>query len=131
MKTFPKFVDRMERMLSNWDGTTRKTVDRAYAKIIKSMFETLEQCAQQVGADIKNAVDEKDSLNTHILTVENMHHFYTEIRARKVPGLEESVKQAKFLYDMNLELYCKVVIRKPLGKLLVILKMTLGIFRRC
>lgn len=119
MKTFPKFVDRMEKMLSNWDGTTRKTVDRAYAKLIKCMFETLDQCAQQFNTETKNALDEKESLNIHILTVENMHHFYTETRARKVPGLEEHVKQAKFLYDMNLEMYCKVVIRKPLGKLLV------------
>ena len=113
MKTFPKYVDRMERMLSNWDGLARKTVNKSYAKIIKSMFETLEACAQQAGNDI----DEKDSLNLHIMTVENMHHFYTKTRARKVPGLEESVKQAKLLYDFNLESYCNVVIRKPLGKL--------------
>ncbi|OAJ37866.1 hypothetical protein BDEG_21838 [Batrachochytrium dendrobatidis JEL423] len=49
---------------------------------------------------------------------ENMHHFHAEVRARKVPGLDNFAKQAKVLYDVNLEAYCKVVIRKPLGKLL-------------
>ncbi|KAI8916885.1 exocyst complex component Sec3-domain-containing protein [Entophlyctis helioformis] len=118
VKTFPKFVDRMEMMLSNWDGLARRTVDKAYSRIIKSIFETLEAVAQQLGNDPKNASDEKDFLNIHILTVENMHHFYAEVRGRKVPGLDSFVKQAKVLYDVNLEAYCKVVIRKPLGKLL-------------
>ncbi|KAH6589898.1 hypothetical protein BASA61_005440 [Batrachochytrium salamandrivorans] len=118
IKTFPKFVDRMEAMLSNWDGITRKTVDKAYSRLIKSIFETLDAVAQQAGNDPKVNNEEKDSLNIHILNVENMHHFHAEVRARKVPGLDSFSKQAKVLYDVNLEAYCKVVIRKPLGKLL-------------
>ncbi|EGF77307.1 hypothetical protein BATDEDRAFT_91658 [Batrachochytrium dendrobatidis JAM81] len=118
VKTFPRFVDRMETMLSNWDGIARKTVDKAYSRIIKSIFETLDAVAQQAGNDSKANSEEKDSLNIHILNVENMHHFHAEVRARKVPGLDNFAKQAKVLYDVNLEAYCKVVIRKPLGKLL-------------
>ncbi len=91
------------------------------------MFETLDACAEQFNNDSKPLIDEKDSLNIHIMTIENMHHFYAELRALKVAGLEEFVKQAKFMYDVNLESYCKVVIRKPLGKLLV-LAIKLGIF---
>ena len=49
-----------------------------------------------------------------------MHHFHSEIRARKVPSLDSAIKQAKIMYDSNLESYGKAVIRKPLGKLLVI-----------
>lgn len=111
-------MDRVEKMLSAWDGASRKLIDKAYARIVKSMFETLEAEAQQDIVDAKTA-DEKDSLNKHIMIVENMHHFHSEIRARKVPSLEGSVKQAKIVYDANLESYCKAVIRKPLGKLLV------------
>jgi exocyst complex component 1 len=48
-----------------------------------------------------------------------MHHFHSEIRARKVPSLDAAFKQAKIMYDSNLEAYGKAVIRKPLGKLLV------------
>jgi hypothetical protein len=110
----------VEKMLSTWDGSSRKLVDKAYARIIKSMFDTLEAEAQQtIQAENKNNVDEKDSLNKHILIVENMHHFHSEIRAKKIPSLDSFVKQAKILYDINLESYGKVVVRKPLGKLLV------------
>ncbi|KAJ3254540.1 hypothetical protein HK103_007094 [Boothiomyces macroporosus] len=115
---FVYFVDRMEKMLSNWDGTARKQIDKAYAKILKCIFETFEAEAQQAGADSKNASDEKEFLNMHILSVENMHHLYSELKTRRIPSLDSFAKQAKILYDVNLEAYCKVVIRKPLGKLL-------------
>jgi hypothetical protein len=114
--TFPIFVDRVEKMLSAWDGQARKQIDKAYARIIKAMFDTLEAEIQH--AKLDKSGDDKDSLNMHIMNVENMHHFHAEIRSRKVPSLETFVKQAKTLYDINLEAYCKVVIRKPLGKLL-------------
>ena len=80
IKIFPRFVDRMETMLSNWDGVTRKTVDKAYSRIIKSMFETLEAVAQQVGSEPKNANDEKDFVNIHILTVgKNYESLYKHV----------------------------------------------------
>lgn len=44
---------------------------------------------------------------------------YSETRARKIPSLDVYVKQAKASYDLNLSTYCKVVIRRPFGKLLV------------
>ncbi|KAI8900951.1 exocyst complex component Sec3-domain-containing protein [Globomyces pollinis-pini] len=116
IRVFPRFVDRMERMLSNWDGMTRKQVDKAYEKLIKTIFECLEAEVQQFDGDTKSTSDE--FLNVHIMNVENMHHFHSEVRVRKVPGLDMFVKQAKALYDHNLDSYCKVVIRKPLGKLL-------------
>lgn len=47
-----------------------------------------------------------------------MHHFYSRIRARKVNCLAIHVKQAKTAYESNLDTYCKVAVRKPLGKLL-------------
>ena len=110
-------------MLSAWNGNSRKLVDKAYARIIKSMFDNLEAEAQQtIQTENKNNADEKDSLNKHILIVENMHHFHSEIRSRKIASLDSYYKQAKILYDINLEAYGKVVIRKPLGKLLVISK---------
>ena len=105
-------------MLSTWDGSARKLIDKAYARIIKVMFDVLEAEAQQFSVDAKAPSDEKESLHIHILTVENMHHFYGEIRARKVPSLDVYIKQAKTLYEFNLEAYCKAVIKKPLGKLL-------------
>jgi hypothetical protein len=118
IRTFPNFVDRMEKMLSSWDGNSRKSIDLAYQKIVKAIFESLEAEAQQFLTDSKTTNDEKDYLNMHIISIENMHHFYMEVRSRKIPSLEAAVKQAKTLYEFNLDAYCKFVIRKPLGKLL-------------
>ncbi|KAI9015084.1 exocyst complex component Sec3-domain-containing protein [Gaertneriomyces semiglobifer] len=117
VRTFPKFVDRMESFLGQNYSRTRKVVNEAYAKIIKTIMVTLDAMAQQVANDPKAGADDKEHLNIHILHVENMHHFYSELRARKVSALDTYVKQAKGMYDIHLDTYCKVVIRKPLGKL--------------
>lgn len=61
-------MDRLEKMLSTWDGSARKLVDKAYTRIIKSMFDGLEAEAQQSAQESK-VTDEKDSLNKHILIV--------------------------------------------------------------
>lgn len=50
-----------------------------------------------------------------------MHHFYHELRANKLHVLDKWIKLAKSQYDNNLNAYIKVVIRRPLGKLLVII----------
>ncbi|KAI9092400.1 exocyst complex component Sec3-domain-containing protein [Phlyctochytrium arcticum] len=117
IRVFPHFVDRMERCLNGSSGAASTMVHAAYAKVVRAMLETLDAMAQQVASDPKAQADDKEHLNIHILHVENMHHFYSEIRARKVPHLDVYVKQAKAAYDVHLDAYCKVVIRKPLGKL--------------
>ncbi|KAJ3074763.1 Exocyst complex component 1 [Podochytrium sp. JEL0797] len=130
VRTFPKFVDHMEKCIDTSRSTTqaaRNSVSTAYSRIVKAIFDTLELLAmdQTEGAGVKGEkegsggkVDDRESLNVHILTIENMHHFHSEIRARKIPGLETYVKAAKVLYDMSMEAYIKILIRKPLGKLL-------------
>ncbi|KAJ3151312.1 Exocyst complex component 1 [Geranomyces variabilis] len=117
IRTFPRFVDRMESFLGDNTGLAQQTVNKAYARVVQTMLETLEVMSQQVVVDTKAAADDKEFLNIHILHVENMHHFYSVIRARKVPSLDVYVKQTKSSYDAHLDAYCKVVIRKPLGKL--------------
>ncbi|TPX59726.1 hypothetical protein PhCBS80983_g02258 [Powellomyces hirtus] len=117
IRIFPRFVDRMESYLTESAGLAQQTVNGAYARIVQTMLETLEALAQQVAVDPKAAADDKEFLNIHILHVENMHHFYSVIRARKVRSLDVYVKQTKTSYDAHLDAYCKVVIRKPLGKL--------------
>ena len=53
-----------------------------------------------------------------LLFLENMHHFYMTARSCKVKVLEQPIKVSKASYDLNLDAYVKVVIRRPLGKLL-------------
>ena len=59
----------MERCLGSCKGAARQTVDQAYARIVKTIFETLDAMVQQVGNDIKAAADDKEFLNIHILHV--------------------------------------------------------------
>lgn len=47
-----------------------------------------------------------------------MHHFHHELRANKLHVLDKWTKHAKQQYDSSLNAYIRVVIRRPLGKLL-------------
>ncbi|KAJ3040279.1 hypothetical protein HK097_002606 [Rhizophlyctis rosea] len=120
IRTFPRFVDRIERYLPSYEGPTRQMADKAYSQIVAKMFEALEEVGQQVAAnntETKGGSDDKEFLNIHILNVENMHHLHTSLRPLKVPSLNPATKQSKQIYEDHLSEYCKVVIRKPLGKL--------------
>lgn len=54
-----------------------------------------------------------------VLYVENMHHIVTVISKQNVPALDNFVTQARDMYNDNLDLYIKLVLRRPLAKLLV------------
>lgn len=112
----------MEKMSSSTDldcsSITKVTITKAYERIIKQMFETLDVLMKDVGNDVK-FIDDREQVNVHIMVIGNMHFLFSETRARKVAALEPFVKQAKASYDQSLSSYCKVVLRKPLGKLMV------------
>ncbi|KAL1922367.1 uncharacterized protein VTP21DRAFT_9906 [Calcarisporiella thermophila] len=114
-RTFPLFCMRMEQALMfGGESAPRDIVDSAYEKIIKTMFDSIETIARE--SDLGS--DDKEQLNAHIMMIENMHHFYTEMRGKKLRVLEPYVNYAKAAYDSHLNLYIKDVIRRPLGKLL-------------
>ncbi|TPX31547.1 hypothetical protein SmJEL517_g05166 [Synchytrium microbalum] len=117
-KVFPNFVDRMENLLERSEGGARSVVASAYERIVKAMFDALDTVGKAAARDAASAADDKEQLNAHILTIENMHYFSQEIKARRVTFLDTFLKQARTTYDANLNAYVKVVIRKPLGKLL-------------
>ncbi|CAJ0842152.1 17990_t:CDS:10 [Entrophospora sp. SA101] len=86
----------------------RQIINRAYEEIVKTMFDCLEAIAKDT-----ESID-KEQLNAHIVTLENMHHFYTEIRTRKIHVLDPFMRYARNSYDKHLEAYAKAVIRRPL-----------------
>ncbi|TPX34128.1 hypothetical protein SeMB42_g07361 [Synchytrium endobioticum] len=117
-KTFPNFVVRMERMLDKSEGGARTVVTSAYERVVKAMFDALDTVGKAAAKDAAVASDEKEQVNAHILTIENMHYFAQQIKARGVSFLDPFLAQARSTYDTNLNAYVKVVIRRPLGKLL-------------
>ncbi|CAO3581957.1 unnamed protein product [Absidia cylindrospora] len=116
-RTFPLFVNRIEMasMGVENDFQTRQTINDAYDKVIKSMMSSLDTNAR----DSDETGDDKEQLNSNIMYIENMHHFYHALRSNRLPILEKWVKEAKAKYEASLDAYIRVVIRRPLGKLLV------------
>ena len=115
-RTFPNFIDRMESYVEPEAASTRQLLNSSYDRIAKMLFEALDAVVKDVGNDKVN--DDKEHVNVHIMLVENMHFIIAEIRARKLSDLDNYVKLAKNIYEINLVSYCRVVLRKPLGKLL-------------
>ncbi|KAK9764277.1 hypothetical protein K7432_008340 [Basidiobolus ranarum] len=112
---FPNFVARLEDSLGSANTDIRQLVSQAYGRIVKTMFDSLDAIAKE--ADSMSA-DDKEQLNIHILTMENMHHFFMEIRRFKIPVLEAYGKQARDMYEASLSCYVKAVMRRPLARLL-------------
>ncbi|KAI7886029.1 hypothetical protein K492DRAFT_156532 [Lichtheimia hyalospora FSU 10163] len=115
-RTFPVFALRLEVAAANVEpeSQTRKTVNDAYEKIINTMMSSLDSIARETD----QTGDDKEQLNANIMYIENMHHFHHELRSNKLHVLEKWMKYAKNQYETSLNSYIKVVIRRPLGKLL-------------
>ncbi|KAG2192485.1 hypothetical protein INT47_002164 [Mucor saturninus] len=115
-RTFPVFAMRLEMAAVNVqpESETRVTVTEAYEKIIQAMMGSLESIARESD----QTGDDKEQLNATIMYIENMHHMYHTLRTNKLHVLEKWIKHAKTQYDNSLNAYIKVIIRRPLGKLL-------------
>ncbi|CAG8722305.1 34551_t:CDS:10, partial [Racocetra persica] len=106
IRIFPRFVERIEHSMNGADQLEiRQIVNSGYEKIVKTMFD----CLEAISKDEESPVDDREQLNAHIMTLENMHHFYTEIRTRKIMVLEPFMRYARISYDRHLEVYAKSV----------------------
>ncbi|KAI8048022.1 exocyst complex component Sec3-domain-containing protein [Syncephalis plumigaleata] len=112
IRIFPNFVLRMENALEGCTTAMRNSTDDAYAKLVQKMLAVLDAMAREAEAD------DKEQLNKHILTIENMHHFNQEVRACRVASLDPFVKMSKASYDLHLTTYIKLNTRRAVGKLL-------------
>lgn len=50
---------------------------------------------------------------------ENMHHFVTVVSKMKIAGLKRALGRAKERYDENMNLYIRLILRRPCAKLIV------------
>ncbi|CAG8761659.1 45201_t:CDS:10, partial [Gigaspora margarita] len=115
IRIFPRFVERIEHTMNGADKLEiRNIVNSGYEKIVKMMFD----CLEAISKDEESTADDREQLNAHIMTLENMHHFYTEIQTRGINVLKPFMKYARTSYDKHLEAYAKSVVRRPFGKLL-------------
>ena len=127
MRIFPSFSLALETMLTtSHDLEIRETVNQAYARVNKAMFESLKviarenPSAQTAGTD----PEDKEALNYQILLIENMNHYLEEVDTRSNRVLEDWKHSAAQEMDEHMSLYLGAVIRRPLGKLLDFLEST-------
>ncbi|KAG0237832.1 hypothetical protein BGW42_008453 [Actinomortierella wolfii] len=115
MRTFPRYAERMESLLEGHEDSTpesRKLITQSYDRLIRAMFESTESVAKET-LDF----DDKEQ-GSHVVNIENMHHFFSELRSRKVQGLDNYIKYAKASYDRHLDIYVHAMVRRSMGKLL-------------
>lgn len=54
-----------------------------------------------------------------MLGIENMRYFINEISQQQVGAVKTFVQPAQAMYDENLNAYVKLVLRRPMAKILV------------
>jgi exocyst complex component 1 len=121
------FVERIEAQFNAgyFESTldVRDTVNDGYASISKTMFDSLQAIAKDTSSHQNSGTkddEDKELLNSHISMVENMHYYRETVDAGSNPILIKYKIQAQNLLSEHLGLYIKAVIRRPLGKLLVL-----------
>jgi hypothetical protein len=100
----------------------RDTVNEAYEKIAKAMFDSLQAIAKDNTSHQQSGTkddDDKEQLNSHISMIENMHYYRETVNGSGNQSLAKYKSKAQSLFQEHLGLYLKAVIRRPLGRLLV------------
>ena len=144
VKVFPHFSGAVENVFSAvaqeaYEGPAesmrdvRRLVDEAYERINRAMFDCLKAIAKEspnapgaagarhggVGAGSEDSED-KEMLNYHILLIENMNHYVEEVDDGGREGSLASWRGKAMMERIEaLNAYVGMVIRRPLGKLLV------------
>lgn len=86
------------------------------------MFDSLQAIAKDTTSHPASGSkddDDKEQLNSHISMIENMHYYRETVKDRGNTMLINYKSKAQALFDEYLGLYLKLVIRRPLGRLLV------------
>ncbi|KAL5533999.1 hypothetical protein ACEPAG_459 [Sanghuangporus baumii] len=114
IKYFPVYVSRVESQLGGADSLEiRGSVDAAYDRIVQSMFDCLKQMAKLDGDG-----EDKGQLNYHVILIENMHHFISEISQVNITAVNAFKRRAEAIYDENLGAYVKMVMRRSFAKII-------------
>ncbi|KDR85366.1 hypothetical protein GALMADRAFT_234191 [Galerina marginata CBS 339.88] len=114
VKHFSAYAARVENQLIGASNLEIRTnVDSAYEKIVQSMFDSLKQIAKLEGEG-----EDKGQLNYHVILIENMHYFVSEMSQLDVISMNTFTRRAEAIYDENLAAYIKIVFRRPFGKII-------------
>ncbi|EJU00131.1 hypothetical protein DACRYDRAFT_101160 [Dacryopinax primogenitus] len=119
IKYFPVFVSRVESQLVGCEGMEiRNKVDGSYERLVTSMFECLQQMAKLDGGD-SQAAEDKGQLNYHVIMIENMSAFRSDMSQLEVSSTRQFVSRADAAYQENLEAYLRLILRRAFNRLMV------------
>ncbi len=93
---------------------SRQFVNHSYEKLAKVIFETFEELCSEVEVE-----DEKGHINARVMTIENSHFLFMELKAIKsvtAGVLDPIVRSAKSFYESSLTGYSNLSIHRVLGK---------------
>jgi len=114
VKQFPLYIRRVELQLVGTDDLEiRTSVDEAYERLVQTMFESLKHMAKMDGEG-----EDKGQLNYHVIMIENMHHFVSEIMQLELASVTSCTRKAEALYNENVAGYVKIVLRRPFAKII-------------
>jgi exocyst complex component 1 len=120
------FVEKIEWQFESSHIDTsldiRETVNEAYEKISNTMFDSLQAIAKDTTSHHPSGTkddDDKELLNSHISMIENMHYYRETVDDRVNKVLMNFKSKAQTLFVEHLGLYLKIIVRRPLGRLLV------------
>lgn len=140
IRVFPVFVDRVEsQLLAVCAGSSeemrklniRRAVDGYYEQLSSTMFDALQAMAASATSSstamMSGEDEDKGLLNHHVILIENMHFYVTEVgrllrrRTRKSTRrtLVPCVRRAHHILEDSTLAYVHSALRRPLSKMMV------------
>ncbi|EIN14056.1 hypothetical protein PUNSTDRAFT_110196 [Punctularia strigosozonata HHB-11173 SS5] len=114
IRHFPAYLSRTEAQLIGADTLEiRQRVNGAYDQIIQAMFDCLQQMAK-----ISDEGEDKGQLNYHVILIENMYQFMSEMEQIEIGAVAGFSARAEAIYRENVQAYVKIVLRRPFAKII-------------
>ncbi|KAI8319134.1 hypothetical protein GQ54DRAFT_246433, partial [Martensiomyces pterosporus] len=129
-RIFPKFIAHVEALVGSSGSEARAIADRAYSRISRLIFDTLESLLRDAERNAQQNSDDKDAqkeqLNTHVLLLENMFVLVSGLQTYRsngckpyfTPTLDTYIDHAQIVQRKVMRAYIKDVLKRPMGKLI-------------
>ncbi|KAJ1912004.1 hypothetical protein H4219_005760 [Mycoemilia scoparia] len=122
---FPNAVQKLENLIGNTMTPARSIVNQAYDHISASIFKTLNDLGkladQHVAKNTEDKDAEKEKINASIISLVNMDALIVGLKGvnySSMSTISEHIEEAKRLYTENMEDYIKMLLKRPIGKIM-------------
>lgn len=97
--------------MSSATAISRELVNRYYEKIGQVIFDSFKTLAAEADDG-----DEKGHINASVMTIENSHHLFNQLREMAVAPLEPIVRSSRVFYEQSLATYATLSIYRVLAR---------------